>query len=65
AITQLGKASDFAKPRFQSQVLELSGRVLAQQNDVSALYERIPQLHEAGIFAGTDWASPQNLIAQL
>lgn len=65
AIDQLGKASSFAKARHQNQVLEISSRVLAHEGGIQAIYTRITKLVDAGLFLGTDWDTPQNLVPHL
>ncbi|WP_043527166.1 hypothetical protein [Litchfieldella xinjiangensis] len=58
----LAQARDFAKPAKVGRVLDTARRVLLQEGGVAALEARAPSLEEAGIFRGTDWASPQILI---
>lgn len=62
---QLASASRLGKATYQGRVLDCAGRVLAQDGGVAALRARITDLESAGIFAGTDWAAPANLLPGL
>lgn len=65
AIGRLERASLFAKLNFQTQVLELAGRMLALPGGVPQLYTLAPRLDDAGLFYGTDWAEPGALLPRL
>ncbi|ODQ00651.1 hypothetical protein [Salinivibrio sp. SS2] len=65
AIEQLGQVSAIAKARHQFHVLDICGRVLAQDDGINQLYSRIVTLTEAGLFEGTDWGQPEYLVANL
>lgn len=65
AATQLEQARSFNKARYQMQVLEISQRLIAHPGGIESLYRYAPRLDSAGIFAGTDWAQPQELLAGL
>jgi hypothetical protein len=54
-----------AKAREIPRVLELCRRLLAEPDGIAPLYQIIPRLARAGIFAGTDWAWPEILLAGL
>jgi len=65
AIGQLEQASSFARLNFQSPVLELAGRMLAQPGGIQQLYALAPRLDDAELFDGTDWAEPGALLPSL
>lgn len=65
ALGRLEQASAFTKLRFQQQVIDLSGRLLAVPNGVADIYSLAPRFEASGLFAGTDWDEPNNLIASL
>ena len=46
-------------------MLEALRRVLLQPGGAAAVQARAPGLDEAGLFLGTDWASPEILIPAL
>jgi len=62
---QLSAAAPFAKVTYQGRVLDCAGRVLQCDGGIEALRARITALDEAGLFAGTDWAAPANLLPGL
>lgn len=64
-LGQLDAATPVAKPTYQGRVLDCTCRLLAQPDGIAALYERVGRLDRAGIFAGTDWASPATLLPRL
>ena len=61
AVKRLNEASSFAKFSYTSEVLEAVRRVLAQPGGTEAVYQRIGSLTDAGIFAESDWAHPEEL----
>ena len=65
ALAGLQQARPFAKPRYQGQVLELAGRLMARPGGLGYLYRLAPRLDEAGLFEGTDWADPAILVPGL
>lgn len=64
-IAQLAGASRFAKVSYQGRVLDCAGRVLTLPGGLAALRARAAVLDDAGIFAGTDWETPANLLPGL
>ncbi|WP_084420136.1 hypothetical protein [Henriciella litoralis] len=65
AIQRLGSASDKLKVRHVQPTLQQCEKVLHQPGGVAACYARIEALTHGGIFAGTDWDSPEKLKAVL
>ncbi|MGM0534376.1 MAG: hypothetical protein ACQERK_07790, partial [Campylobacterota bacterium] len=65
ALWQLGEASGFNKARYQNAVLEISGRLLQQENGLERLYGFAPLCDKAGLFQGTDWENPEVLLPNL
>lgn len=64
-VEQLANASRMGKASYQGRVLDCAGRVLVREGGVAALRARVARMDEAGIFAGTDWAHPANLLPGL
>lgn len=64
-VAQLDRASPMGKASYQGRVLDCAGRVLLREGGIDALRGRIKDIDHAGIFAGTDWASPANLLPGL
>ncbi len=58
---RLDETRDFAKFTQSANVLETARRLMALPGGVAAVYERIGDLADAGIFSGSDWEFPQNL----
>ncbi len=65
AIALLDTARDFAKVGKLPRVLDTCRRVLQHQDGLALLEARAEALEHAGVFAGSDWAAPQHLVAQL
>ncbi|QOR38343.1 hypothetical protein HNO52_07370 [Billgrantia diversa] len=65
ATALLGEARDFAKPGKLPRVLDTARRVLFQPGGAAALETRARSLERAGVFLGTDWATPQYLLPGL
>ncbi|GHE19947.1 hypothetical protein [Halomonas urumqiensis] len=65
AINLLYDARDFAKPGKLPRVLDTARRVLMQEGGCAALDERSQRLEDAGVFLGSDWATPQYLVPSL
>lgn len=65
ACARLARASRFAKFTHTAEVLEAARRVLRHPEGAAAVYERIDALTEAGIFDGSDWATPELLQPEM
>lgn len=65
AIDQLQSSSSFDKVTHQPAVLELSTRLLPQPGGLQALYRLAPDMDNAGLFEGSDWAEPGSLLPGL
>ncbi len=61
----LAKARDFAKPGKLARVFDTARRVLLQEGGGAAVEARAQKLEAAGLFDGSDWATPQILIPSL
>ncbi|WP_373190661.1 hypothetical protein [Halomonas sp.] len=64
-LENLEQARPFAKPRFQAQVLDVAGRLLAVPDGLERLHALAPRMDAAGLFAGSDWDAPANLLPGL
>ncbi|WP_371059565.1 hypothetical protein [Rhodosalinus sp. 5P4] len=64
-LARLEEARTFAKPRHQAQVLSVAGRLLAVPGGIDRLHELAPRMDRAGLFAGSDWDAPANLLPGL
>ncbi|MEQ3551002.1 hypothetical protein WIS52_11010 [Pseudonocardia nematodicida] len=62
AIRELDRTPDFGKTTKLRRVLEQLRRVLLQPGGAAAVQTRAQGLEEAGLFLGTDWASPEILV---
>lgn len=65
AIERLAKAPEFAKYEKLSGLLDLARRVLLQPGGCAALELRAELYDGAGVFLGSDWATPQILVPSL
>ena len=65
ALKQLAAAHSFAKGTHAAKVLQLAGRLLGTPEGPALVYERAPTLEQAGLFADTDWATPEILQADI
>ncbi|RDB43701.1 hypothetical protein DU490_05880 [Halomonas sp. DQ26W] len=65
ATTLLAQAREFTKPMKLPRVLDTARRVLLQEGGAAAVEARSKALEEAGIFAGSDWETPQYLVPSL
>ncbi|MCC5857552.1 MAG: hypothetical protein JJT90_05315 [Ectothiorhodospiraceae bacterium] len=65
ALERLATAREFAKPAKLPRLLDIARRVLLQDGGCAALEERAQRLEEAGVFLGSDWASPHILQPSL
>ncbi|XKE44150.1 hypothetical protein LG302_12245 [Halomonas organivorans] len=65
ATALLAQAPDFAKPAKLPRVLDTARRVMLQEGGCEAVEARAETLEAAGIFEGSDWATPQFLVPSL
>ncbi|QFU89413.1 hypothetical protein [Amycolatopsis sp. YIM 10] len=65
AVLAMAETRDFGKHTKLRRVLEALRRVLVQPGGAAAVQARAQALEEAGLFLGTDWASPEILIPAL
>ncbi|WP_052063497.1 hypothetical protein [Nitrincola sp. A-D6] len=64
-IERLAQAPEFAKYDKLVVVLDLVRRVLLQPGGCAALESRAEGIEQAGVFAGSDWQTPQFLVPSL
>lgn len=65
ALSQLERAGKPSKLRYQTQVIEIGRRLMAEPDGVALLYQLAPRFEAAGLFLGTDWDQPNQLIPSL
>ncbi|MEQ6916589.1 hypothetical protein [Halomonas aquatica] len=65
AISLLNEARDFDKAGKLPAVLDNARRVMLQEDGCEAIEQRARSLEEAGVFLGSDWATPQYLVPSL
>jgi hypothetical protein len=65
AIERLAVVRPFAKERLRGEVLDLTRRLMPLPGGPAVLCQRARTLEEAGVFAGTDWARPEILRADI
>ncbi|KUF11793.1 hypothetical protein [Pseudoponticoccus marisrubri] len=65
AIERLERARPFAKTRYQRPVLDVAARLLSVPGGFAALCTRAMRMDRAGLFAGSDWDTPEALLPQL
>ncbi len=65
AIRAMAGTRDFGKHAKLRRMLEALRRVLVQPGGAAAVQARARELEEAGLFLGTDWATPEILIPAL
>lgn len=65
ALQALGNAPEFAKIGKLDRVFDTARRVLLEDGGCAGLVRRASQMDNAGVFVGSDWASPQTLIPAL
>ncbi|MDN3558249.1 hypothetical protein [Halomonas maura] len=65
AIELLASARDFAKPGKLPRVLDTARRVMLLDGGCAAVEARAERLEAAGVFQGSDWATPQYLVPSL
>lgn len=65
AIELLDRAPEFAKAGKLGRVFDTARRVLMESGGCAQLEARAATLEAAGVFAGSDWASPETLVPAL
>ncbi|MEX1197902.1 MAG: hypothetical protein WEB57_08595 [Pseudohongiellaceae bacterium] len=65
ALQILADARDFAKPGKLRRVLDAARSVLGVDGGCEALEDRAEAIEKAGVFMGSDWATPQSLVPSL
>ncbi|MDN5856402.1 MAG: hypothetical protein L0K86_26880, partial [Actinomycetia bacterium] len=65
AVRAMSDTRDFGKHLKLRHVLDAMRRVLLQPGGCAAVQARAAALEEAGLFHGTDWASPEILVPAL
>lgn len=65
ATQALANAPNFAKPGKLGHVLDTARRVMLQPGGCAAVEERAQTLEEAGLYLGSDWATPHILVPSL
>jgi len=65
ATRVLSETIDFAKPIKLHRVYDIARRVMMLEGGCAAIQTRARALEEAGVFYGSDWATPQILIPSL
>ncbi|WP_404377231.1 hypothetical protein [Vreelandella aquamarina] len=65
ALRLLSQAPAFSKPAKLPRVLDTARRVLLQAGGCAALEQRAADFESAGVFAGSDWETPQYLVPTL
>lgn len=65
AVALLANAPAFSKPAKLPRVLDTARRVLLQPGGCAALETRAAVIEASGVFAGSDWETPQYLVPTL
>ncbi|BAU57398.1 hypothetical protein HH1059_07100 [Halorhodospira halochloris] len=65
ACHRLAQTSSFAKFTHSSEVIEAARRALNDPGGAAAVYQRIGELTDAGIFSGSDWETPEILQPEM
>ncbi|XGA81144.1 hypothetical protein OR573_05750 [Halomonas sp. CH40] len=65
AVRLLDQAPAFSKPAKLPRVFDTARRVLLQPGGCAALESHAATLENAGVFEGSDWATPQFLVPSL
>ena len=65
AISILDSAREFAKPARLQRVLDTARRVMLTEGGCAAIQQRAQSIEQAGLFIGSDWATPQMLVPSL
>ncbi|MDX1714253.1 MAG: hypothetical protein R3334_10965, partial [Halomonas venusta] len=65
AVRLLSQAPAFSKPAKLPRVMDTARRLLMQEGGCAALEARAADFESAGVFAGSDWETPQFLVPTL
>nr|WP_284041413.1 hypothetical protein [Halomonas olivaria] len=65
AVRLLSQAPAFSKPAKLPRVMDTARRILMQEGGCAALETRAADYEAAGVFAGSDWETPQYLVPTL
>ena len=65
ATRAMSESRDFGKQLKLRRVLDSLRRVMLQPGGCAAVQSRPAAIEEAGLFLGTDWASPEILVPAL
>lgn len=65
AVAILDQAPAFAKPGKLSRIFDTARRVLMHEGGCAAVEQRARALEDAGVFLGSDWATPQILVPSI
>lgn len=65
ALAKLERTSPFAKMTAQAPVLDLACRLLAEPGGTEAIYAKAEAIERSGIFADSEWDSPEILQPSL
>ncbi|MDX1633267.1 MAG: hypothetical protein R3280_01390 [Marinobacter sp.] len=65
AIQAMAETREFAKATKLRRVFEAAKRLMMQEGGCAVVEARAPQLDQAGIFLGSDWAQPEILLPSL
>ncbi|WP_434985005.1 hypothetical protein [Vreelandella zhaodongensis] len=65
AVRLLSQAPTFSKPAKLPRVMDTARRILMQEGGCAALEVRSADYESAGVFAGSDWETPQFLVPTL
>ncbi|WP_435101414.1 hypothetical protein [Arhodomonas sp. AD133] len=60
-IERLANARSFAKGSHTAPLLDVARRLMLLPDGIDPIYQRIGVIEEAGLFAGSDWATPEVL----
>ncbi|WP_110685161.1 hypothetical protein [Salinicola aestuarinus] len=65
ALDALAKAPSMARATRVTRVFDTARRVMLEAGGCAALEQRAEAMERAGVFAGSDWATPQRLLPVL
>lgn len=65
AVEKVAQSRPFAKALHQGQIFELTVRLLKEPGGPAAVYAVAPELESAGVFQGSDWDTPEQLVPEL
>lgn len=65
ALATLSQAPSFSRPARVSRVFDSGRRVMLEPGGCLALEQRAAAIERAGVFADSDWATPQRLLPAL